>query len=144
MVTSGSKRGYKNEKIFLSFIFIFYSLKIEGDLTSMLEYIRKLENNKEAFAKLQKGKKQNFFNFILFYKKNLMNFSFFLQQWMMLTKTSHLVLHAHHSFKKEKKITVIRQEEEEAVQNITREERDAVETMVNLTNNRFCCRRRRK
>ena len=68
-MTSGSKRSYKNEKIFLSFIFIFYLLKMEGDLTSMLEYIRKLENNKEAFAKLQKGKKQNFFYFILFYKK---------------------------------------------------------------------------
>ena len=42
---------------------------MEGDLTSMLEYIKKLENNKEAFAKLQKGKNK-FFIFILFFYKN--------------------------------------------------------------------------
>ena len=36
------------------------------DLPAMLEYIKKLENNKDVFAKLQRGKKEKILFFIFF------------------------------------------------------------------------------
>ena len=39
------------------------------DLPAMLEYIKKLENNKDVFAKLQRGKKEKILFFIFFFIK---------------------------------------------------------------------------
>ena len=71
------RRGYKNgENIFIFYFIFFVRLNMEENLTSLLEFIKKIEN-KDAFAKLQKGKiNRLFFIFIIFYKKKKKIFFF--------------------------------------------------------------------